>query len=63
MRRDTTKKRVMFIGHDKAIFKKFLCFLLAGQKGEHPLRPRDKGAGVMISSLICREYGLIHELN
>ncbi|KAI2508385.1 hypothetical protein MHU86_6059 [Fragilaria crotonensis] len=34
-----------------------------GPKGERPLLPKDEGAGVMISSFICREYGLIQELD
>ena len=35
----------------------------AGPSGERPLLPKDEGSGLMISSLICREHGLIRELD
>ena len=65
VRRDTNKQIVMFIGQDEAIFKEFsfLSKMWTGPKGERPLLPKDEGAGVMISSFICRKYGLIHELD
>ncbi len=66
IRRDTTKPIVNFVGQDKAIFKQFLVSLSkmwTGPKYERPLLPKDEGAGVMISSFICREYGLIQELD
>jgi hypothetical protein len=65
VRRDTNKRIVMFIGQDEAIFKQFsfLSKMWTGPKGERPLLPKDEGAGVMISSFICREYGLIHKLD
>ncbi|KAI2509143.1 hypothetical protein MHU86_5262 [Fragilaria crotonensis] len=65
VRRDTNKRTVMFIGQDEAIFKQFsfLSKMWTGPKGERPLLPKDEGAGVMISSFICREYDLIHELD
>ena len=34
-----------------------------GPSGERPLLPKDEGSGLMISSLICREHGLIRELD
>jgi hypothetical protein len=59
VRRDTNKPVVKFIGQDKAIFKQFsfLPKMWTGPKGERPFLPKDKGAGVMISSFISREYG------
>ena len=65
VRRDVDKPIVVFIGQDEAIFKQFsfLSKMWTGPKGERPLLPKDEGAGVMISSFICREYGLIKELD
>ena len=65
IRRDTSKLIVIFVGQDKAIFKQFsfLSKMWTGPKGERPLLPKDEGAGVMILSYICREYGLIRELD
>ena len=34
-----------------------------GPKGERALLPKDEGAGVMISSFVSREHGLIQEWN
>jgi hypothetical protein len=63
--RDTTKPIVIFVGQDEAIFKQllFLLKMWMGPKGERILLQEDEGAGVMISSFICREYGLIQELD
>ncbi len=64
MRRDIDKPIVMFIGQDEAIFKQFMFLsrMWTGPKRERPLLPtKDEGAGVMISSFIGREYGLIQE--
>ncbi|KAI2513790.1 hypothetical protein MHU86_573 [Fragilaria crotonensis] len=65
VRRDMNKPIVMFIGQDEAIFKQFsfVSKMWTGPKGERPLLPKDEGAGVMISSFIGREYGLIQELD
>ena len=65
VRRDINKPIVMFIGQDEAIFKQFsfLSKMWTGPKGERPLLPKDEGAGVMISSFIGREYGLLQELD
>jgi hypothetical protein len=65
VRRDVNKPIVMFIGQDEAIFKQFsfVTKMWTGPKGERPLLPKDEGAGVMISSFIGREYGLINELD
>ncbi|KAI2490954.1 hypothetical protein MHU86_23613 [Fragilaria crotonensis] len=65
VRRDARKPIVMFIGQDEAIFKQFsfLSKKWTGPKGERPLLPKDEGVGVMISSFICREYGLIQSLD
>ncbi|KAI2493895.1 hypothetical protein MHU86_20622 [Fragilaria crotonensis] len=65
VRRDCNKPIVMFIGQDEAIFKQFSFHskMWTGPKGERPLLPKDEGAGVMISSFISREHGLIQELN
>ena len=65
VRRQHDKPIVMFIGQDEAIFKQFLFLskMWIGPNGERPLLPKDEGAGVMISSFICREYGLIQHLS
>ena len=34
-----------------------------GPNGERPLLPKDEGSGVMISSFITREHGLIREID
>ena len=54
-----------FFGQDEAIFKQFLLpsKMWTGPSGERPLLPKDEGSGLMISSLICREHGLIRELD
>jgi hypothetical protein len=64
VRRDVNKPILMFIGQDEAIYKQFLFLskMWTGPKGERALLPKDEGAGVMISSFINREYGLIHKL-
>ena len=55
---------VMFVGQDEAIFKQFLFLskMWIGPNGERPLLPKDEGTGLMISAFICRELGLIREL-
>ena len=65
VRRQHDEPIVMFIGQDEAIFKQFLFLskMWIGPIGERPLLPKDEGAGVMISSFICREYGLIQHLD
>ena len=65
VRRDSNKPIVMYIGQDEAIFKQFsfLSKMWTGPKGERALLPKDEGAGVMISSFISREHGLIQELD
>ena len=56
---------IMFIGQDEAIFKQFLFLtkMWTGPDGERPLLPKDEGAGVMISCFICREHGLLREID
>ena len=34
-----------------------------GPNGERPLLPKDEGAGVMISSFICREHGILRAID
>jgi hypothetical protein len=65
IRRDPNKPIVMFIGQDEAIFKQFsfLCKMWVGPNGERSLLPKDEGAGVMISSFISREHGLIQAID
>ena len=56
---------VIFVGQDEAIFKQFLFLtkMWVGPSGERPLLPKDEGAGIMVSIFICREHGLIREIN
>ena len=65
VRRDSNKPIVMYIGQDEAIFKPFLFLskMWTGPKGEQALLREDEGAGVMISSFISRDRGLIQELD
>ena len=66
VRRDVNLPIVMFVGQDEAIYKQFLFLskMWTGPKGERALLPKDEeGAGVMISSFIDREYGLIQKLD
>jgi len=65
VRRPVDKPIVIFIGQDEAIFKQFLFLskMWTGPNGERPLLPKDEGAGCMISAFICREHGLIREIN
>ena len=61
MRKPVDRPPVMIIGQDEAIFKQFLFVskMWTGPNGERPLLPKDEGAGVMISSFICREHGIL----
>lgn len=65
VRKSANAPTVMFIGQDEAIFKQFLFLskMWTGPNGERPLLPKDEGAGVMISSFISREYGLLQKLD
>ena len=65
VRRDVDTPIVVFIEQDEAIFKQFsfLSKMWTGPKGERPLLPKDEGSEVMILSSMCREYGLIKELD
>jgi hypothetical protein len=65
VRKPANAPTVMFIGQDEAIFKQFLFLskMWTGPNGERPLLPKDEGAGVMISSFISREYGLLQKLD
>jgi hypothetical protein len=55
----------MIVGQDEAIFKQFLLNskMWTGPNGKRPLLPKDEGSGVMISSFITREHGLIREID
>ena len=61
VRKPIESKTVIYVGQDEAIFKQFLFLskMWVGPKGERPLLLKDEGAGMMISSFICREHGLI----
>ena len=65
MRKPADQPPVMIIGQDKAIFKQFLFVLKmwTGPNGERPLLPKDEEAGVVISSFICREHGILREID
>jgi hypothetical protein len=55
----------MIIDQDEAIFKQFLFVskMWTGPNGERPLLPKDEGAGIKISSFICREHGILREID
>jgi hypothetical protein len=65
VRKPVDRPPVMIIGQDEAIFKQFLFVskMWTGPNGERPLLPKDEGAGVMISSFICREHGILREID
>jgi hypothetical protein len=65
VRKKNDEQTVMIVGQDEAIFKQFLLNskMWTGPNGERPLLPKDEGSGVMISSFITREHGLIREID
>jgi hypothetical protein len=65
VRKPPDQPPIILIGQDEAIFKQFLFLakMWTGPDGERPLLPKDEGAGVMISSFICREHGLLREID
>jgi hypothetical protein len=58
-------KTVIFVGQDEAIFKQFLFLTKrwVGPSGKQPLLPKDERTGTMISTFICRGYGLIRDIS
>ena len=65
VRKKNDEQTVMIFGQEEAIFKQFLLNIKmwTGPNGERPLLPKDEGSGVMISSFITREHGLIREID
>ena len=64
VRKSIDSKIVIFVGQDEAIFKQFLFLykMWVGPNGERALLPKDEGTGMMISTFISREHGLIREI-
>ena len=52
-------KKVMMLGQDKAIMRKYIFTLLAWTMpdGARPLIPKDEGYGLMVSAITCCEFG------
>jgi hypothetical protein len=65
VRKSIDSKTVIFLGQDEAIFKQFLYLhkVWVGPNGERALLPKDEGTGLIISTFISREHGLIRQLS
>ena len=63
MQKKNDEQTVMIVGQDEA--KQFLLNskMRTGPNGERPLLSKDEGSGVILSSFITREHGLIREID